>query len=342
MNIYTLFGLFRKLRSPRVKLLGLYLLHVTGKRYLGVFFDPVLACNFRCKMCYFSDEEKRKSMHGSLTLEEIRQAANALFHRTLKLQIGCGAEPTLYKELEQIVRIGKEYGIPYISLTTNGNLLTGEKLATLVKTGLDEITISTHGIKKETYENLMTNGKFELFIRLLDNLKQVKQEYPAFKVRINYTMNADNIEELKDFWSLFNEVPFDVLQLRPIQEIGKSEYSNFDLNKISESFETVITPLIESCKSKKVICLTPDKSNLIALKEQTPDKNKIIEDLTYCYFSPNGCLNDHFDYKTESFETYSKRTKRGRYILKNLFGRLNGTIDPDKEVTRRMNYSIKQ
>lgn len=342
MNFYRLFGLFGKLQSPRVKLLGLYVLHITGKRYLGVFLDPVLACNFRCKMCYFSDEEKRKSMHGSLSPDEISQAAKALFHRTLKLQIGCGAEPTLYKELEQIVRIGKKYGIPYISLTTNGNLLTESKLTALVRAGLNEITISLHGIKKETYEFLMTNGKFDRFLRLLNDLKEVKKEFPAFKVRINYTMNADNIEELGEFWSVFNDIPIDVLQLRPIQEIGKSEYDNFDLNKISDSFENILIPLVESCKSKKIICLTPDKSNLVALKENTPDKNKIIEDLTYCYYSPNGCLNDGFDYKTENFETYSKRTKRGTFILKNLFKYSAGTTGHEKEVTRRMNYSVKK
>ena len=46
--------------------MGLWLFHVLGKRYIGVFLDPVLACNFRCKMCYFSDEEKRKSLRGTL------------------------------------------------------------------------------------------------------------------------------------------------------------------------------------------------------------------------------------------------------------------------------------
>lgn len=342
MNIYKLLSLFGKLKSPRVKLLGLYMLHITGKRYLGVFFDPILACNFRCKMCYFSDEEKRKSLRGSLSTDDVKKAAKAIFHRTLKLQIGCGAEPTLYKELQQIVQIGKEYKIPYISLTTNGNLLTTEKLISLVKAGLNEITISTHGIKKETYENLMTHGKFDLFLQLLESIKETKRQFPDFKVRINYTMNADNIEELKNFWDIFDTIPIDILQLRPIQDIGNSEYNNFDLAKISGSFDDIITPLVESCKNKNIICLTPDKENLIALEENKPDRNKIIEELTYCYLSPDVCLNENFDYKTENFEAYSKKTKRGAYILKKILSKVDGTIDKEKEVTRKMNYSIKQ
>ena len=85
--------------------------------------------------------------------------------------------------------------MPYISLTTNGNLLTKEQLFSMAEAGLDEITLSTHGIRKETYEHLMTNGKYDLFLQLLDNLKEVKKQYPDFRIRINYTMNEDNTEE---------------------------------------------------------------------------------------------------------------------------------------------------
>ena len=57
-------------------------------------------------MCYFSDDEKRKEMHGNLTKQDMENIAEALFHRALKLQIGCGAEPSLYKNLVEIVRLG--------------------------------------------------------------------------------------------------------------------------------------------------------------------------------------------------------------------------------------------
>ena len=70
-NIYNILRLGTQIKSRRLKLLGIWLFHVLGKRYIGVFLDPVLACNFRCKMCYFSDEEKRKSLRGTLKYEEI-------------------------------------------------------------------------------------------------------------------------------------------------------------------------------------------------------------------------------------------------------------------------------
>lgn len=292
-------------------------------------------------MCYFSDDEKRKEMHGVLSEQDMKAIAKALFHRALKLQIGCGAEPSLYKNLVGIVRLGKQYNVPYISLTTNGNLLTKEQLYCLAEAGLNEVTLSTHGIHKETYEFLMTNGKHELFLQLLNNLKELKKQYPEFKIRINYTMNEDNTEELKDFWKVFGDVPLDILQLRPVQEIGNSEYQNFSLQKISELLASVVIPLVEECKQRGIICMAPEQKNLENLEQETPDKDKTFEELTYCYVSARSCWNEDFDYHTDTFETYCRRKRMGTYILQKLFSKDSGKQDKSKHVTRKMNYSVK-
>ena len=95
-------------------------------------------------------------MHGKFTTDDLEVIAKALFPRALRLQIGCGAEPTMSQNLLQLVKLGKQYGVKHITITTNGNLLTYEKLQKLVENGLTEITISAHGFTKNTYESLMT------------------------------------------------------------------------------------------------------------------------------------------------------------------------------------------
>ena len=265
-NIYNILRLGTQIKSRRLKLLGIWLFHVLGKRYIGVFLDPVLACNFRCKMCYFSDEEKRKSLRGTLKYEEIEAIAGSLFHRVLKLQIGCGAEPTLHKDLVKIIALGKRYNVPYVSLTTNGNL--------------------------------MTNGKFDLFRRLLADVAEIKKQHPQFKLRINYTINNDNLEELNRIWEVVGD-ELDILQLRPIQKIGESEYQDFDLTNIYARYDAILVPLIEECRRKHIICLAPDKQNIIVLEENDADDNS-IEKITYCYVSPQECWQDDFDYRRHS------------------------------------------
>ncbi len=290
-------------------------------------------------MCYFSDEEKRKAMRGTFSAQDIEQIAGGLFHRALKLQIGCGAEPAIYKDLPAIVRVGSKYKVPYISLTTNGSLLTRERLMELAEAGLHEITISAHGTLKETYEYFMENGKFSDFERLLRDFIPLKAAYPTLKIRLNYTMNEDNIEELSRFWKTFEGIPIDILQLRPIQEIGHSAYHNFNLGKIHDLFDRVITPLVASCRERGVMCLYPEKQNLVMLEKETEDTGLDLENFTYCYVSPRGCWESDFDFHTDTFETYSKRTGLARKILRTAFKRRK-TSRQKGNLTRKMNYTI--
>jgi len=69
-NVYHLLSLFGKIKNRRIKLLGIYLLHIFNKRYIGIFLDPVIACNFRCRMCYFSDSESKTKEHKKIDIEE--------------------------------------------------------------------------------------------------------------------------------------------------------------------------------------------------------------------------------------------------------------------------------
>ena len=48
-------------------------------RYLAVNLDPVMACNLRCKMCYFTDKEYVKKLKGQLKDEELNRIAKVVF-----------------------------------------------------------------------------------------------------------------------------------------------------------------------------------------------------------------------------------------------------------------------
>ena len=72
MDIYKLLKINKLIKNHRIKFLGLYLLHFFNKRYLAINLDPIMACNLRCKMCYFTDKEYLKTLKGNLTSELIQ------------------------------------------------------------------------------------------------------------------------------------------------------------------------------------------------------------------------------------------------------------------------------
>ncbi|WP_281763745.1 radical SAM protein [Neptunitalea lumnitzerae] len=302
---------------------------------MAVNLDPVMACNLRCKMCYFTDKDYVKKLKGQLTDEEVQRIASQIFGRALKLQIGCGTEPTLYKKLPELVALGKQYEVPYISITTNANLLTLEKAEELLKAGLDEFTVSLHGVTKHTYEDFMGRGDYEKFCNAMQAFAALRSKY-NFKVRVNYTFNQDNFEELKDIFNHFDGNSFDILQIRPIQKIGNTEYNNFDVSGLKTAYQDTIGVIKSKCTEHNILLLAPDAIGE-ANKSDKINTSSFIYDYTFCYISPNFFWKKDFDWKEESFESYCKRIGWSKDLLFNVFRSKNRL----KSLANRLNYEIE-
>lgn len=343
MNIYRLLSFISGKAPARLKIAGLLAMHIFRRRTIGVFLDPVLACNLRCRMCYFSCEDRRKEMHGKMQPEKLQQVQTSLYHRTLKLQIGCGAEPTLYSDLEGIVVQGRQSGIPYISLTTNGQLIASGKvdLMALVKAGLNEITLSTHGTTKAVYENLMQGASFERFQLLVGILKDVKTSFPEFKIRINYTINSLNIHDLtpEKFWGLWSEVTPDIIQLRPVQKLGETSWSDFNLEPLKENYSSTIAPLIEECRRRGITCIAPTLNQIDEVATSQDYVSSLLEDITYCYVSPTDCYKSDFHLGSDTYETYHSRVKTARRLLSAIFS--NHAKSQSRNTSKKLNYKVK-
>src|SRR5690606_27570557 len=214
MDIYKILKVNQFIKNHRIKFLGLWLLSVLNKRYLAIQLDPVLACNLRCKMCYFTDADfVKKNMKGIMSESDIEPLAEAIFKNALKLQIGCGAEPALFKHNVKLIETAKQHQVPYISMVTNGNLFEEKDIVNLSRAGLDELIISMHGVTRETYEDLMDKADYSKFHDILRYITEEKKVNPKLRLRINYTFNQDNFFELGQFFDVYGKYAIDIIQL---------------------------------------------------------------------------------------------------------------------------------
>ena len=345
MNIYSILKLASGSRVPGfVKILGLWAMHVTGRRYTGVFLDPVLACNLRCRMCFFSDDAKRATMHGIMDDAAFDSVAKALFPRALKLQIGCGAEPTLFNGLRRLVKRGADAGIPYISLITNGQLIADGKvnLMELAEAGLSEITLSMHGTQPDTYEYLMPGASYERLLKLTGIIGDVKRACPGFKVRVNFTVNSMNVTDLagNDFWRVWPEgVLPDIVQLRPVQKLGESKWDDFDLSPLIEKYDSTIGNVVSQCREWGITCIAPTREQIDEVATPQSGVSALVEDLTYCYVSPTGCYKPDFDPATDNFDSYHRRKHTAWKLLKAAF--TGNFSDRNRKVSKKLNYTVK-
>lgn len=333
MNIYKLIKLNRFIKNFRLKFLGIYLLHISKRRYLAIHFDPVNACNLRCKMCYFTDKDYVKKLKGIFPQEEIEYLGKAFFKRALKLQIGCGTEPTLYKNISKIVETASKYKVPNISLTTNANLLENEKLEDWASKGLSEIIISLHGVQKDTYETMMAKADYERFMNSLEIISSIKKKYPL-SLRINYTFNEDNFSELGRFFKTFGKYDIDVLQIRPIIKLGNTAYNNFSLKKIVPMYDDVLQNLTKDAKKHNVMMLA---HNIKQIKKRV-SMESVINKYVYCYISPSDLFNENFKWKEDTYETYAKRVSIGKQILNDAFASRTKILSYRND---KLNYEIQ-
>ncbi len=323
MDIYKILKFNNFIKNHRLKFFGLWLLSVFNKRYLAIQFDPVLACNLRCKMCYFTDDEYvKKNMKGIFPQSDLDLFANSIFKNALKLQIGCGAEPTLFKHNVELIKMAKNHNVPYISMVTNGNMLKSEDVINFSNAGLNEFILSIHGVHKESYENFMEKGNFELFHKVLQSISDETLTNPKLKLRLNYTFNEDNFDELKYFFEVFGLYNINVIQLRPIDKIGDSSYANFSLKKIEDNYLSVLGKLRKECINRKITLLFPAsivRNETVSLNVKTENDSSYLIPYTYFYVSPSHFWREDFDWKNESFKSWQTRNQWNKLLFKNIF-----------------------
>jgi molybdenum cofactor biosynthesis enzyme MoaA len=275
-------------------------------------------------MCYFSDPDY-KADKTKLDQNSISILSKNFFKYALKLQIGCGAEPSLYLHNEEIIRQAKLYKVPHISFTTNASLLDYNKIKSLVEAGLDELIVSMHGTTKEVYEKMMPGAKIEKLYEVLEAVAKIKLEFPGFKLRINYTVNPDNITDLSHFGDYLGKYKIDVLQIRPIRKIGNSAYSDFDLKRKQKSYSEIVLDLEIKCKEFNVVSL---------ITKEIPDeilyrKALDVAEYTYCYISPLHFGNKEFNPEEMTYRKFLRKSGIYKRIFKELLFTRNRKYQAD-------------
>ncbi len=170
-------------------------------------FSPISVCNYRCKFCESNSQYEgvTKIFPNSVTAEEFKRL-NFFDNRTIAVFFyGNAGEPLLNKDLVKIARKLKKKGI-FLSITTNGSQLNREVADGMAKIGFDDVIVSFHEGKKETYEEIQS----KTFDRVTENvsyLTKVKKRFPM--VLFNFALNKINAPEIEDFVNLAEKLKID-------------------------------------------------------------------------------------------------------------------------------------
>jgi radical SAM protein with 4Fe4S-binding SPASM domain len=123
-----------------------------------VVWNYTNACNLRCKHCY---QRADKPTLDELTLEEKLAVIDQLVENNVSIVAFSGGEPLLCEDFFKVAKYAYERGL-YVSVATNGTLLTKENVARLKATGVAYVEISLDGATAEIHDSFRgVSGCFE-------------------------------------------------------------------------------------------------------------------------------------------------------------------------------------
>jgi len=136
--------------------------------YENIMIDATYSCNLDCQICYLPDRIKPEP-----SLEDIKKAIFGFGGRYVWLS---GGEPTLRKDLSEIIKLVCQKEKSPVLLTNGLKLAERDYVRELRKSGLRFVLFSFNGFDDEAYKKI--NGRRMLKIKLnaLKNLMKEKMD----------------------------------------------------------------------------------------------------------------------------------------------------------------------
>ncbi len=210
---------------------------------LDVIIMPTLDCNFNCIYCY---EDKKPGKMSDKTVGVIKKwmAAEIPKHKLVLLS-WFGGEPLMgIGQIEEITKFANETAgtcetemITHI--TTNGSLLTKERVQKLVSLNIFNYQVTIDGIAG-THNQLrpLRNGKGS-FDKVFENIILLVKENPKVKVTLRVNFNHTNLHTVPELLNLFPKKYRRQLRLTLEPIFGSCEYNATDNLQAEDISKTI-------------------------------------------------------------------------------------------------------
>jgi radical SAM protein with 4Fe4S-binding SPASM domain len=161
-------------------------------------YTPRYTCNLNCYHCC----QDQYRLHGFEELNKsILEKVSKIFP-TLQIINPFGGEPFIFQETYKLMDVVMEIN-PNCQLytTTNANHFTDKTVDYLRKINIGKIAVSIDGFSKETYEKYRKKGKWDVLLKNIEFLANLKKE-KFFIFIFNASFNNETYKEIPEFIDL--------------------------------------------------------------------------------------------------------------------------------------------
>ncbi len=166
-------------------------------------------CNARCRMCTRQKLVNNKCLEvGEMRKEVLDKVFTEMKkfkksgYKVVFTPMGLG-EPLMYSQIYKIIKKVRKMGIKVI-VVTNGLLLNDTNIGLLLKSGVNEITVSLNADNKSRYKKLMG---IDGYVIVKGNVKRlfIKRNRYSFNTDINiqYLGRVDDYNKENGYWKQY-------------------------------------------------------------------------------------------------------------------------------------------
>lgn len=155
-------------------------------------------CNLRCPVCFMAA--------GGVSVDPTLETIQSMFQNILQqctvstsIQL-TGGEPTVHRDLPEIIRMGREAGFSAIEINTNGVLIGSDAgmIERLARAGISGIYLQFDGLTREVYQKIRGADLLEIKLRAIENCRTAGVQV-VLAMTVIQGINHDQLGEVLDF-----------------------------------------------------------------------------------------------------------------------------------------------
>jgi MoaA/NifB/PqqE/SkfB family radical SAM enzyme len=163
-------------------------------------FDILLNYNCNAKCLFCSQDFDWRKEPNDLPFEKAVEHMYLAYKNGYRRLGFTGGEPTIRRELPNLIALARKIGYGYVRIQTNGvRIADFDYVKTLADAGLTFVKYSIHGHTAELHDKLVgIPGAFDKCLKSIENLQKLK-----VGIGVNIVLNEWNYKHLVEFYELF-------------------------------------------------------------------------------------------------------------------------------------------
>ncbi len=199
-------------------------LNIKGEYFMlkSLFLPLGYSCNNNCIHCFLPFQDSPYNKDIEQIKKELLKASKIGVNRVSLT----GGEPTIRKDIFEIINLCKKFNFDIIQIQTNGRMLSYETFCKkIIESGVNDFCISIHGHTPEINDAItQVKGSFNETIKGIDNLmKNVSDDFKEKNILANIVISEYNYKFLPNIVEFLHEKGFNIIELEYPRIMGNAE-----------------------------------------------------------------------------------------------------------------------